>query len=58
MRIATWNLNTCINRKNGIDNSTLWKWANDNLAADLVVFTEAATPPPAVVRAQGWNVVH
>jgi hypothetical protein len=35
MRIATWNLNTWINRKNGIDNSTLWNWADDNLAADL-----------------------
>ena len=59
MRIATWNLNTWINRKNGIDNSTLWNWADDNLAADLVIFTEAATPPPqAIVRAQGWNVVH
>ena len=58
MRIATWNLNTWINRKNGIDNSTLWSWADDNLAADLVVFTEAATPPPPVVRAQGWSVVH
>jgi exonuclease III len=58
MRIATWNLNTWINRKNGIDNSTLWNWADDNLAADLVIFTEAATPPPPSVRAQGWNVVH
>jgi len=58
MRIATWNLNTWINRKNGIDNSTLWNWADDNLAADLVIFTEAATPPPPAVRAQGWNVVH
>jgi exonuclease III len=58
MRIATWNLNTWINRKNGIDNSTLWNWADDNLAADLVIFTEAATPPPPVVRARGWNVVH
>ena len=58
MRIATWNLNTWINRKNGIDNSTLWNWAEDNLAADLVIFTEAATPPPPSVRAQGWNVVH
>ena len=58
MRIATWNLNTWINRKNGIDNSTLWNWADDNLAADLVIFTEAATPPPPSVHAQGWNVVH
>ena len=58
MRIATWNLNTWINRKNGIDNSVLWNWADDNLAADLVIFTEAATPPPTAVRAQGWNVVH
>lgn len=58
MRIATWNLNTWINRKKGINNSMLWNWAEDNLAADLVVFTEAATPPPAAVRAQGWSVVH
>ena len=58
MRIATWNLNTWINRKNGIDNSTLWNWADDNLSADLVIFTEAATPPPPSVRTQGWNVVH
>jgi len=58
VRVATWNLNTWINRKNGIDNSVLWNWADSHLAADLVIFTEAATPPPREVRAQGWNVVH
>ena len=56
MRIATWNLNTWVNRKNEIDNFTSWHWADDNLAADLVTLTEAATPPPqAIVRAQDRN---
>jgi len=58
MRIATWNLNTWINRKNGITNDQLWAWADENLAADVVVFTEAATPAPQSVLSSGWSVVH
>lgn len=58
MRIATWNLNTWINRKNGVSNDELWKWADENLEADIVVFTEAATPPPKSVFADGWSVAH
>ena len=58
VRVATWNLNTWINRKNGVDNLVLWNWADIHLAADLVIFTEAATPPPSAIRAQGWNIVH
>jgi exonuclease III len=58
IRVATWNLNTWINRsKKNISNSQLWRWADDNLSADLVVFTEAATPPPSSSTA-GWSVVH
>jgi hypothetical protein len=25
----------------------LWAWAKEHLAVDLVIFTEASTPPPA-----------
>ena len=58
MRIATWNLNTWINRKGGISNDRLWQWAEDNLGADIVIFTEAATPPPASITQHGWTAVH
>jgi exonuclease III len=58
MRIATWNLNTWINRKEGISNDQLWHWAEDNLGADIVIFTEAATPPPASIAQHGWTAVH
>ena len=58
MRIATWNLNTWINRKDGISNDQLWQWAEDNLGADIVIFTEAATPPPASIAQHGWTAVH
>jgi len=58
VRIATWNLNTWINRKNGISNDELWEWADDHLRADVVIFTEAATPPPKSVVDAGWSVVH
>jgi exonuclease III len=58
VRIATWNLNTWINRKNGISNETSWEWAEENIDADVVIFTEAATPPPASVKAREWSVAH
>lgn len=58
MRIATWNLNTWVNRKNGILNDTHWQWAEKHLNADLVIFTEAATPPPYFVARSGWSIVH
>lgn len=58
MRIATWNLNTWINRKNGISNDQLWAWADEHLEADIVVFTEAATPPPKTILDAGWSVAH
>jgi len=58
LRIATWNLNTWINRsKKKISNNQLWQWAKQYLAADLVVFTEAATPPPSEI-ADEWSEVH
>jgi len=58
LRIATWNLNTWINRsKKKISNNQLWQWAKQNLAADLVIFTEAATPPPSEI-ADEWSEVH
>lgn len=58
MRIATWNLNTWINHKNGVTNEKLWQWAEDNLAADIVIFTEAATPPPNSIATNGWSAIH
>jgi len=58
LRIATWNLNTWINRsKKKISNSQLWQWAIHHVAADLVIFTEASTPPPSEVD-EDWSVVH
>jgi exonuclease III len=58
LRIATWNLNTWINRsKKNITNSELWAWAKLHLDADLLIFTEAATPPPADESA-GWSIAH
>ena len=57
-RIATWNLNTWINRsKKKISNSQLWQWAIHHVAAHLVVFTEASTPPPSEID-DDWSVVH
>ena len=48
VRIATWNLNTWINRtKKNISTDDVWKWADDNLRADLVIFTEAPITPPS-----------
>ena len=58
IRVATWNLNTWVNRKNGILNDTLWKWADKHLNADIVIFTEAATPPPHPVTSNGWSIIH
>lgn len=58
IRIATWNLNTWINRsKKKIFNGQLWHWADQQLAADLVIFTEAETPPPSQ-SVKGWSVAH
>jgi len=58
IRVATWNLNTWINRsKKKISNSQLWQWAHQHLAADLVIFTEAATPPPTNAVTD-WSVAH
>ena len=59
MRIATWNLNTWRNARNrGATNEQQWRWADKHLAADLVVFTEASTPPPATVIANTWSTAH
>ena len=52
MRIATWNIERAFNRAS-LDEQ--WKWAEENLAADCVVFTEAKVPetgPP-----DGWTAV-
>ena len=58
LRVATWNLNTWINRsKKKIFNAQLWQWAQQHLDADLVIFTEASTPPPAAA-VDGWSVAH
>jgi endonuclease/exonuclease/phosphatase family metal-dependent hydrolase len=59
IRIATWNLNTWLNRRDkGISNSQLWEWADTHLSADVVIFTEAQTPPPANVIAGQWTTAH
>jgi endonuclease/exonuclease/phosphatase family metal-dependent hydrolase len=59
IKIATWNLNTWINRRDkGITNTELWKWADDHLGADVVVFTEAQTPPPRAVIDGQWSTAH
>ena len=59
IRIATWNLNTWLNRRDkGISNSQLWQWADTHLAADVVIFTEAQTPPPLDVTDGQWSTVH
>lgn len=59
IRIATWNLNTWINRRDkGISNTQLWAWADENLAADVVIFTEAETPPPRTVTTARWTTAH
>ena len=59
LRIATWNLNTWLNRRDkGITNTQLWQWADTHLGADVVVFTEAETPPPSAVVADNWTTAH
>ena len=59
IRIATWNLNTWINRRDkSITNTELWQWADDHLGADVVVFTEAQTPPPRDVIEGQWTTAH
>lgn len=59
LRIATWNLNTWLNRRDkGISNAQLWAWADENLAADVVIFTEAETPPPRIVTDGQWSTAH
>lgn len=55
IRIATWNLNTWINQRRGVSNAHLWAWAEENLNADVVVFTEAAIPPPPSLRVADWS---
>ena len=59
IRIATWNLNTWLNRRDkGISNSQLWQWADTHLTADVVIFTEAQTPPPRDVIDGQWSTAH
>jgi endonuclease/exonuclease/phosphatase family metal-dependent hydrolase len=58
LRVATCNFNTWINRdKKKITNSQLWEWVKGQTGADLVILTEAATPPPADETA-GWSIAH
>jgi len=58
LRIATWNLNTWINRdKKRISNNQLWDWIQQQTAAGLMILTEAATPPPAAATTS-WSTVH
>lgn len=59
IKIATWNLNTWLNRRDhGRTNTELWRWADENIGADVVVFTEAETPPPRQVVNGRWSTAH
>ncbi|MGA1419989.1 MAG: endonuclease/exonuclease/phosphatase family protein [Ilumatobacteraceae bacterium] len=59
LRIATWNLNTWINKtRKKILNEQLWAWALNNIPSDVYIFTEAQTPPPERVTRAGWSAVH
>lgn len=59
IKIATWNLNTWLNRRDhGRTNTELWHWADENIGADVVVFTEAETPPPRQVVNGRWSTAH
>jgi endonuclease/exonuclease/phosphatase family metal-dependent hydrolase len=59
IKIATWNLNTWLNRRDkGITNTQLWQWADRHLGADVVVFTEAETPAPRDVIDGKWTTAH
>ena len=52
MKIATWNIERAFNR---VSLEEQWNWAQENIAADCVVFTEAKVPeagPPS-----GWTAV-
>lgn len=52
MRIATWNIERAFGRVSLHDQ---WKWATEQLDADLIVFTEAQVPetgPP-----DGWSAM-
>jgi endonuclease/exonuclease/phosphatase family metal-dependent hydrolase len=58
LRVATCNFNTWINRdKKKITNRQLWQWIKRQTGADLVILTEAATPPPAD-EISGWSIAH
>ena len=46
LRIATWNLNTWINRRDQRSTDDCWRWADENLKAHLLILTEAPVKPP------------
>jgi endonuclease/exonuclease/phosphatase family metal-dependent hydrolase len=59
LRIVTWNLNTWLNRRDkNISNSQLWNWADKHLSPDVVIFTEAQTPPPRDIIQGRWSTAH
>ena len=53
MRVATWNMKQAVAPKRPLDD--LWRWAGDEINADVMVLTEARVPksgPPP-----GWTAV-
>ena len=53
MKIATWNLKQAVAPKNPLP--LLWKYAEENIEADVIVFTEAKVPKEGVPA--GWTAV-
>jgi len=47
LRFATWNLNTWINRRNRVPLEGCWRWAEENIGADVMILTEAPLEPPS-----------
>ena len=53
MRIATWNLKQAVGPKRGPDD--LWRWTEENIEPDVVVFTEATVPGRH--QEEGWTAI-
>ena len=53
MKIATWNLKQAVAPKKPLP--LLWKYAEENIEADVIVFTEAKVPKEGVPA--GWTAV-
>lgn len=51
MRVATWNIKQAVAPKKPLDE--LWSWAEEQIAPDVIVLTEAKVPKTGVPR--GWT---